>query len=61
MRTHTPGVQCTSVFKDTSDIRKNFSQLWADVINTLENPDHIGYNGDKQSHAHLLKVEVSGQ
>ena len=51
-------VVCTNVFKNKDTISTSLTNLWADIINTLENTGSIAHNDVVQSSTHLDTEEV---
>lgn len=52
-------IRCTNVFKNQSSIGTSLTNIWAEVINILENTASMAHNGVVQGSTHQEKAEVS--
>lgn len=56
------GIQCTNVFKNQDTISASLTNLWTDIINTLENTGSMAHNDVVQSSTHhTLNTEEVGK
>ena len=46
-------VVCINNFRDTVNIKDTFNNIWAEIINYIENDSNTDYNLDRQRHACL--------